>query len=318
MNVQATSTTTGSFSTSLTSPVSAEENTSEKLASPSIKPEANLVSPNPTSYQQYTHPNDCNSFSNAYSHLYYNSAYPNTANMMANKFMPNPYQSSMPSMNIDVNNHQYNMYSTSASSNGGNLNKISSSSSLSSTSTSSSPSSSSPTSLNSYNLLNEPKQAYSNGNNQNLATTTPPLSTSSSVTSTPSSASSSFSLNNLKIPYSNSYAFNQGLIGKSETHISNNDLLMQNQMPPMHNMNMSELSKKNSSVLPSIPAGNSHNGSAPATIRGKKIRKPRTIYTSCNLILLNKIFQRKQYLALPERADLAAQLGLTQTQVSFI
>ena len=51
------------------------------------------------------------------------------------------------------------------------------------------------------------------------------------------------------------------------------------------------------------------------SLRGKKIRKPRTIYTSCNLIQLNRIFQRKQYLALPERAELAASLGLTQTQV---
>lgn len=53
------------------------------------------------------------------------------------------------------------------------------------------------------------------------------------------------------------------------------------------------------------------------TIRGKKIRKPRTIYSSMQLQILNKRFQRTQYLALPERAELAASLGLTQTQVSF-
>uniref|UniRef100_A0A914VVM4 Homeobox domain-containing protein n=1 Tax=Plectus sambesii TaxID=2011161 RepID=A0A914VVM4_9BILA len=48
--------------------------------------------------------------------------------------------------------------------------------------------------------------------------------------------------------------------------------------------------------------------------KGKKIRKPRTIYSSLQLQALNKRFQRTQYLALPERAELAASLGLTQTQ----
>ena len=51
--------------------------------------------------------------------------------------------------------------------------------------------------------------------------------------------------------------------------------------------------------------------------RSKKLRKPRTIYTSLQLQQLNKRFQRTQYLALPERAELAAVLGLTQTQVNI-
>ncbi|XP_026864938.2 homeobox protein Dlx4a [Electrophorus electricus] len=51
--------------------------------------------------------------------------------------------------------------------------------------------------------------------------------------------------------------------------------------------------------------------------KGKKIRKPRTIYSSLQLQALNQRFQQTQYLALPERADLAAKLGLTQTQVKI-
>lgn len=50
----------------------------------------------------------------------------------------------------------------------------------------------------------------------------------------------------------------------------------------------------------------------------KKMRKPRTIYSSLQLQQLNRRFQRTQYLALPERAELAASLGLTQTQVSLV
>ncbi|NXR75668.1 BOX5 protein, partial [Pycnonotus jocosus] len=50
---------------------------------------------------------------------------------------------------------------------------------------------------------------------------------------------------------------------------------------------------------------------------GRKLRKPRTIYSSVQLQALNQRFQHTQYLALPERAELAAQLGLTQTQVKI-
>ena len=47
----------------------------------------------------------------------------------------------------------------------------------------------------------------------------------------------------------------------------------------------------------------------------KKVRNPRTIYSSFQLAALQRRFQKTQYLALPERAELAASLGLTQTQV---
>lgn len=57
------------------------------------------------------------------------------------------------------------------------------------------------------------------------------------------------------------------------------------------------------------------NGEVRLNGKGKKIRKPRTIYSSLQLQALNQRFQQTQYLALPERADLAAKLGLTQTQV---
>lgn len=54
------------------------------------------------------------------------------------------------------------------------------------------------------------------------------------------------------------------------------------------------------------------------SIRGKKMRKPRTIYTSQSIEILTKEFTRSQYLALPERAELANKLGLTQTQVCIL
>ena len=43
--------------------------------------------------------------------------------------------------------------------------------------------------------------------------------------------------------------------------------------------------------------------------KGKKMRKPRTIYSSLQIQQLERRFQRTQYLALPERAELAATLN---------
>nr|CAD2188516.1 unnamed protein product [Meloidogyne enterolobii] len=48
--------------------------------------------------------------------------------------------------------------------------------------------------------------------------------------------------------------------------------------------------------------------------KGKKTRKPRTIYSSQQLQALNEAFKQHQYLALPQRAELAEMLMLSQTQ----
>lgn len=75
--------------------------------------------------------------------------------------------------------------------------------------------------------------------------------------------------------------------------------------------------------LPPLPATSVDDhmrmpGAGSSSVSKKKMRKPRTIYSSLQLQQLNRRFQRTQYLALPERAELAASLGLTQTQVRTI
>ena len=52
--------------------------------------------------------------------------------------------------------------------------------------------------------------------------------------------------------------------------------------------------------------------------KGKKIRKPRSMYSSLQTQHLERRFQRTQYLALPDRAELAANLGISQTQVKTL
>lgn len=77
---------------------------------------------------------------------------------------------------------------------------------------------------------------------------------------------------------------------------------------------LSPLGDKGGSLVDDLGGGG--GGGSLRNGKGKKMRKPRTIYSSLQLQQLNRRFQRTQYLALPERAELAASLGLTQTQVS--
>ncbi|KAL6429871.1 hypothetical protein ACFW04_007621 [Cataglyphis niger] len=74
---------------------------------------------------------------------------------------------------------------------------------------------------------------------------------------------------------------------------------------------LSPLGDKGGSLVDELGGG---GGGSLRNGKGKKMRKPRTIYSSLQLQQLNRRFQRTQYLALPERAELAASLGLTQTQ----
>lgn len=78
---------------------------------------------------------------------------------------------------------------------------------------------------------------------------------------------------------------------------------------------LSPLGDKSGSLVDELGGG---GGGSLRNGKGKKMRKPRTIYSSLQLQQLNRRFQRTQYLALPERAELAASLGLTQTQASSI
>ncbi|CAH8852895.1 unnamed protein product [Trichobilharzia szidati] len=62
---------------------------------------------------------------------------------------------------------------------------------------------------------------------------------------------------------------------------------------------------------------NNSSGNGLLVVKNKKIRKPRTIYSIWQLQMLNRRFVHSQYLNLTERASLASQLGLTQTQVKI-
>jgi len=55
----------------------------------------------------------------------------------------------------------------------------------------------------------------------------------------------------------------------------------------------------------------------PLMHNGKKVRNPRTIYSSVQIQQLEIIFQRTQNLTLPETAQMASALGLTQAQVKI-
>ncbi|XP_043529367.1 homeotic protein distal-less-like [Frieseomelitta varia] len=87
------------------------------------------------------------------------------------------------------------------------------------------------------------------------------------------------------------------------------------QCPSPPKDDLSPLGDKGGSLVDELGGG---GGGSLRNGKGKKMRKPRTIYSSLQLQQLNRRFQRTQYLALPERAELAASLGLTQTQVSFL
>lgn len=158
----------------------------------------------------------------------------------------------------------------------------------------------------------------SNNNFENRSTPRPP-----------SSSSSSGVLNN------SYYANNPGFLHSSQQYLGNptgfynqhqqdysgfnatqNSFLSKNFSPTGQQQSLQDTSDNAQKVESSGIQTHNQRGVG-VKLKGKKIRKPRTIYSSMQLQVLNKRFQRTQYLALPERAELAASLGLTQTQVKI-
>lgn len=55
--------------------------------------------------------------------------------------------------------------------------------------------------------------------------------------------------------------------------------------------------------------------SNPRMIGGRKCRKPRTVFSELQLMVLEREFAERKYLSTPQRTKLAERLGLNQTQV---
>ena len=54
------------------------------------------------------------------------------------------------------------------------------------------------------------------------------------------------------------------------------------------------------------------------TSSGRKCRKPRTVFSELQLMVLEREFTERKYLSTPQRTKLAERLGLNQTQVKLI
>ncbi|KAJ7991873.1 hypothetical protein DPEC_G00288370 [Dallia pectoralis] len=111
-------------------------------------------------------------------------------------------------------------------------------------------------------------------------------------------------------PYSGTNSYNRSLPYTYVSHPHHSPYL-----PSYHNNNTGGQTRLDATEQQKTTV--IENGEIRFNGKGKKIRKPRTIYSSLQLQALNHRFQQTQYLALPERAELAASLGLTQTQVKI-